>query len=190
MLPDVLFSPLDLDHAIDDARRSHGARGVVDLLVAALTDRRVRRDADIDAYLGVLKSACRQTRRYREAIPVLRRIAVLNPARRHEVAAELALVHGHLKEPAKAIALLETAFVEQRRLPARRRSHEFCLVAEIAATVLHHPALARELAALGRSAAPALARGFTQPLLPTLDDIEILAERGRPHLKVLQLTAA
>jgi hypothetical protein len=189
MLPDVFFSPLDLDDAIDAAQRSSGARGVVDLLVTALTDKRVRRDADIDAYLDPLKSACRQTRRYREAIPVLRRIAVLNPRRRHEMAAEVALVHGHLKEPAKGIALLETAFVEQRRLPAHRRSFEFCLVAEVAAAVLRHPSLAREVVALGQSTVPTAA-GFTQPLLPTLDDLEIVAVPTRPRLTLLQGAAA
>src|SRR5262245_62091017 len=109
MLPGSLFAPLDLHDAIEDARRADGPRGVVDILVAALTDRRVRSDLDIDEHLHLPKSACRQTRRYRDAIPVFHRIAVLNPDRKHEVAAELALVHSHLGERPKAVSLLETA---------------------------------------------------------------------------------
>ncbi len=136
MLPGSLFAPLDLYDAIEDARRTDGPRGVVDLLVAALTDSRLRSDSEIDEHLDALKSACRQTRRYRDAIPVFHRIAVLNPDRKHEVAAELALVHSHLGERAKAVSLLESAYAQQRRLPAWRRSLAFCLVAELAATVL------------------------------------------------------
>jgi hypothetical protein len=154
MLPNALFSPLDLHDAIDEAHRISGAAGVVDLLTSALTDTRVRDDSDIDDYLPALKSACRQTRRYREAVPVLRRIAALNPGRRHEVAAELAVVHGHLREPTQGVALLESALAAQRRLPVRRRSLAFFVVAEVAAVVLGRPALARAVAAAGRNALP------------------------------------
>lgn len=170
MLPDALFKPLDLQHVIEDVERRDGAHGVVDLLVAALTDRRLKRDSDIDTYLDALKVACRQTRRYKEIIPVLRRIGVLNPARRPEVAAELALVHGHLKDRAKGIALLEAAFAEQLRLPARRRSSGFCVVAEIAAAVLGRPALAREIAAMGRALVPGTVSDLAQPLF-SLEDL-------------------
>src|SRR5690606_3672264 len=112
---------MDLADAVEHARRSQGARGVVDLLVSALTDPRVRDDRYIDRYLETLKPACRQTRRYRELIPVLHRIADLNPARRFEIAAELAVVHGHLGERDKGVALLESAYHQQLRLaPARR----------------------------------------------------------------------
>jgi hypothetical protein len=155
MLPNALFSPLDLHDAIEEAERVSGAAGVVDLLTSALTDPRVRDDSDIDDYLPALKSACRQTRRYREAVPVLRRIAALNPARRHEVAAELAVVHGHLREPTQGVALLESALSAQRRLPVRRRSLAFFVVAEVAAVVLGRPALARAIAAAGHNALPA-----------------------------------
>jgi hypothetical protein len=158
MLPNALFSPLDLHDAIEEAERVSGAAGVVDLLTSALTDPRVRDDSDIDDYLPALKSACRQTRRYREAVPVLRRIAALNPARRHEVAAELAVVHGHLREPTQGVALLESALSAQRRLPVRRRSLAFFVVAEVAAVVLGRPALARAIAAAGHNALPAPSR--------------------------------
>jgi hypothetical protein len=154
--------PLGLHASVHDTRRRCGARSVVDVLVAALTRRTVRSDAEIDPYLDELKSACRQTRRFRDAIPVFQRIATLNPSRRHEVAAELAVVHAHLGETAKGIALLETAHRGQRRLAARRRSFEFCLIGEVAATVLRQPELAREIADLGRTIA--LAR---PPVLPT-----------------------
>lgn len=160
MLPDALFSPLDLHDALEETERAFGARGVVDLLVAALTDRRVRDDHEIDPYLDALKSACRQTRRYRDAIPVFHRIAELNPARRFEVAAELAVVHGHLGDPARGIALLESAYAQQRRLPAGRRCPEFCAVAEIAAMVLRNPTLARAIAALRRCVAQSLPFAF------------------------------
>jgi hypothetical protein len=154
MLPNALFSPLDLHDAIEEAERVSGAAGVVDLLTSALTDPRVRDDSDIDDYLPALKSACRQTRRYREAIPVLRRIAALNPARRHEVNAELAAVHGHLREPTQGVALLESSLSAQRRLPVRRRSLAFFVVAEVAAVVLGRPALARAIAAAGHNVLP------------------------------------
>ena len=180
----LTLDPLALSDTLTDARRTGGARAVVDVLVAALTDRRVRSDADIDAYLDELKAACRQTRRYREAIPVLQRIATLNPARRHEVAAELAVVHGHLGEPVKGVTLLRTALAQQRRLSARRRSLAFCVVAEIAAMVLGQSELARELAALGRTvlvpwSAPSPV--IEQPELPFVE---------RPRLRVLQGAAA
>jgi hypothetical protein len=185
MLPDALFKPLDLQHMIEEAERAYGARGVVDLLVGALTDRRVRRDSDIDIYLDTLKAACRQTRRYQEIIPVLKRIAVLNPARRPEVVAELALVHGHLKDPAKGIALLESTFAEQLRKPARRRSLQFCVVGEIAAAVLGRPALAREIATMGRRQAPGVVRDLAEPLFsledllaPTAIVVDPIAERA------------
>jgi hypothetical protein len=192
MLPDALFKPLDLQHVIEDVERLDGAHGVVDLLVAALTDRRIKRDSGIDAHLDVLKLACRQTRRYKEIIPVLRRIAVLNPARRPEVAAELALVHGHLKERAKGIAMLEAAFAEQLRLPARRRSAGFCVVAEIAAAVLGKPALAREIAAmgrareaatLGRALVPGTVGDLAQPLF-SLDDLAPRKATTKPRTPV------
>lgn len=143
---------MDLADAVEQARRSQGARGVVDLLVAALTDRGVRDDGYIDQYLDTLKSACRQTRRYREMIPVLHRIAELNPARRFEVAAELAVVHAHLGERDKGVALLESAYNQQVRLAPTRRCPEFSAIGEIAATVLGHPGLARAVAALRRFA--------------------------------------
>jgi hypothetical protein len=139
---------LVLYDAIEDARRQRGAHGVVDLLVSALSGVGVRRDADIDRYLDELKSACRQTRRYREVIPVLRRIEELNPARRYEVAAELAVVHAHLGEVDRGRALLAAAVAGERRLPAARRSAAFALIGEVAATVLRQPELARAVAAL------------------------------------------
>jgi hypothetical protein len=192
MLPDALFKPLDLQHVIEDVERLDGAHGVVDLLVAALTDRRIKRDSGIDAHLDVLKLACRQTRRYKEIIPVLRRIAVLNPARRPEVAAELALVHGHLKERAKGVAMLEAAFAEQLRLPARRRSAGFCVVAEIAAAVLGKPALAREIAAMGRAREAAtlgraLVPGTVGDLAQPLFSLDELAPRKATRLKATSL---
>jgi hypothetical protein len=159
--------PLGLRAVVHDTRRRAGARSVVDVLVAALTRRTVRSDAEIDPYLDELKSACRQTRRFRDAIPVFQRIVTLNPSRRHEVAAELAAVHAHLGETVKAIALLETAYRGQRRLAARRRSFEFCLIGEVAATVLRQPELAREIADLGRTIA--LARPLVPPNESTMD---------------------
>jgi hypothetical protein len=180
----LTLDPLALSDTLTDARRTGGARAVVDVLVAALTDRRVRSDADIDAYLDELKAACRQTRRYREAIPVLQRIATLNPARRHEIAAELAVVHGHLGEPVKGVALLRTALAQQRRLSARRRSLAFCVIAEIAAMVLGQSELARELAALGRTALLPWS-----PPSPVIEQPE-LPFPERPRLRVLQGAAA
>jgi len=153
MLPRSLFAPLDLQHAVEEVRRTQGAPGVVDLLVVTLTDRRVRSAADIDEHLETLKAACRQTRRYREAIPVLQRIAALDPERRHEVAAEVAMVHWHLGEHATAMSLLDAAIAEHRQLPVNRRSLAFSLVAEVVAMLLRQPALAQECAALGQSTA-------------------------------------
>jgi hypothetical protein len=166
MLPPSLFAPLDLQAAVEAVRHTQGAHGVVDLLVVTLTDRRVRSDAEIDAHLDTLKAACRQTRRYRDAIPVIERIATLDPNRKHEVAAELAVVHAHLGERAKAASLLEAALTAQLRLPAWRRSLAFSIIAEVAALLLHKPELAQECAALGRSTAvapPARARRATAP---------------------------
>jgi tetratricopeptide (TPR) repeat protein len=195
--PSPLPSP-DLHDAIDDVRRTDGPRGVVDLLVAALTDRQVRRDSDIDEHLDTLKSACRQTRRYRDAIPVFHRIAVLNPDRKHEVAAELALVHSHLGERAKAVSLLESALAQQRRLPTWRRSLAFSLVAELAASVLRLPTLAQECAAIGRSTVAPVrrrSRPAKQPVLAELDLAEVgleitLPEPVRPRLTLVGGTAA
>ena len=48
MLPNALFKPLNLQHLIEETERAYGAHGLVDLLVAALTDRRIKRDDDID----------------------------------------------------------------------------------------------------------------------------------------------
>jgi hypothetical protein len=149
---------------IDETRHAQGAHGDVDLIVGTLTRRRLRSDADIDEHLDALKDACRQTRRYREALPVLHRIATLNPRRRHEMAAEIALVHRHLGEHDLAIAVLEAAVTQQRSLPAWKRSLAFALVAEIAATVLGRRELAAECAQLGRSSitpAPRSARAAT-----------------------------
>ena len=198
MLPGSLFAPLDLHDTIEEVRRTDGSRGVVDLLVAALTDRRVCSDSDIDQHLELLKSACRQTCRYRDAIPVFHRIAVINPERKHEVAAELALVHSHLGERAKAVSLLQSAYAQQRRLPARRRSLSFCLMAEVAAMVLHVPTLAQDCAALGRSTAAPVRRRrvpVQQPVLYELDLAEIgleleSAEPVRPRLALVGGTAA
>jgi hypothetical protein len=198
MLPGSLFAPLDLHDAIEEIRRTDGPRGVVDLLVAALSDRRVLSDTDIDEHLDTLKSACRQTRRYRDAIPVFHRIAVLNPDRKHEVAAELALVHFHLGERAKAVSLLESAYAQQRRLPAWRRSLTFCLVAEVAATVLRQPTLAQDCAALGRSTVAPARRRRTQAHQPVLADLDLMLaepelpvlELGRPKLALVGGTAA
>jgi hypothetical protein len=165
MLPASLFAPADLHAAVEETRRTQGAHGVVDLLVVTLTDRRLRSDADIDEHLADLKSACRQTRRYREALPVLHRVAALNPDRRHEMAAEIAMVHAHLGEHGVAVAALETAMAQQRRLPAWKRSLAFSLVAEVVAFALRRPELAAECAELGRSSttpAPRKARTNTR----------------------------
>ena len=157
-------APLGRQATIDETRRAHGAHGVVDLVVVTLTNRRLRSDADIDEHLAALKAACRQTRRYREALPVLHRVATLSPGRRHEMAAEIALVHWHLGERDLAVAVLESAVAQQRSLPAWQRSLAFALVAEIAATVFGRRELAAECAQLGRSSvtpAPRSARTAT-----------------------------
>jgi hypothetical protein len=173
--PIDLTDPLGLRDALAEATRSSGARGVVDLLAMVLTGRRVRSDSDIDAYLDRLKSACRQTRRHRELVPVLRRIVQLNPGRRHEVAAEIAVVHAHLREVATGVSVLEMAYRAQRRIGARRRSLEFCVLGEVAAIVLGRPDLAHEIAGLARVTANARTRaaqagtGALAPALPVLD---------------------
>lgn len=182
---------LDLADAVEQARRSEGARGVVDLLVSALTDPRVRDDGYIDRYLETLKSACRQTRRYREMIPVLHRIAELNPARRFEIAAELAVVHGHLGERDRGVALLESAYNQQVRLAPAHRCPEFCAIGEIAATVLGCPALARAVAALRRFAVHVWS--FVSPVDLTVtrtDAAQHLDTPRRPHLVLVQGAAA
>jgi hypothetical protein len=151
MLSSSVHAPVGLQATIDETRRTQGAHGIVDLIVAALTKGRLRRDADIDEHLAALKGACRQTRRYREALPVLHRVAEVKPDRRHEMAAEIALVHWHLGERGLAVATLESAIAQQRGLPAWKRSLGFSLVAEIAATVVGRSELAAECAQLGRS---------------------------------------
>ena len=172
MLPDSLFGPLDLDDLVEDTVRGCGATGVVDLLVSALLDPRVRRERDIDAYLDRLKSACRQTRRYRDAIPVLHKLATLNPERRAEVAAEIALVYAHCGDPRAGVATLEAAYAEQRRLPARRRSLVFCLRAELAAMALRHAGLTRSLAVMARTAGQAKLAGRAADRSTALETIE------------------
>ena len=82
------------------------------------------------------------------------------------------------------------------RLSARRRSLAFCVVAEIAAIVLGQAALARELAALGRTvvlpwSAPEPA--IEQPALfpdPAPSAPPAFAIVERPRLRVLQGAAA
>lgn len=148
-----LLAPVGLQAAIEETRRVEGAHGVVDLIVATMTSRRLGSDADIDEHLAVLKAACRQTRRYREALPVLHRIAALNPGRRHEMAAEIALAHWHLGERAMAVSTLELAVAQQRSLPAWKRSLAFSLVAEVAAVVIGRSDLATACSHLGRSSA-------------------------------------
>ena len=148
---------LGLELALADVARVRGSHGVVDLLVGVLTGTTVTTDAQIDHHLDRLKAACRQTRRYREAIPVIKRIAVLNPARRHEVAAELAIVHAHLSEHATGAKLLTSALAAQRRLAPHRRSASFFVAAEIAARVLGEMALAREIVECARSTGADLA---------------------------------
>ncbi len=166
MLPAPHSASLDLPAAIEETRRRHGAHGVVDLLLVALTDRRLRSDADIDEHLSVLKSACRQTRRYRELGPVLRRIATIHPERRYEMAVEAALVHAHVGEFPQAIAMLASAIAQQRGLAPAKRSLSFAVAAEVAAVVLGRFDLAAECAELSRSsavAAPRPARGVVRP---------------------------
>ena len=149
-LPSHLAAPAR-QATIDETRRAQGAHGVVDLIVGTLANRRLRSDADIDEHLAALKAACRQTRRYREALPVLHRVATLNPHRRHEMTAEIALVHWHLGERDLAVTMLESAVAQQRSLPAFKRSLAFALVAEIAATIVGRRELAVECVQLGRS---------------------------------------
>jgi hypothetical protein len=199
MLPPSLFAPLDLHHAVEDVRRTQGAHGVVDLLVVTLTDRRVHSDEDIDEHLDTLKAACRQTRRYREAIPVFQRVATLNPERKHEMAVEIALAHRHAGDPAKALSVLESAVNQQHRLPSWRRSLSFGVLAEVAATMLGQPALAQECAALAQSTAMPARRRVT-PLRPSVPaatapvDTEAVVERtgnsGRPRLTLVTSAAA
>jgi hypothetical protein len=168
MLPASLSELPDLDVAIEETRRAQGAHGVVDLLVAALTDRRMRRDVDVEAQLGLLKSVCRQTRRYREIVPVLRRVAALNPERRHEMAVETALVHAHVGEIDRAAAVLTSAVAQQRSLLPWKRSLSFAVAAELAAITLGRTELAAECAELGRSSAtpaPGRSRPATRRVL-------------------------
>ena len=199
MLPPSLFAPLDLHDAVEAIRRTQGAHRVVDLLVVTLTDRRVRVDADIDEHLDTLKAACRQTRRYREAIPVLQRVAALNPDRKHEMAAEIAVAHAHAGDREKALSLLETAVGQQHRLPAWRRSLTFCVIAEVAAMMLGHGSLAAECAALGQSTAtpPRRRASALKPAVattPTTVDADKVAERSelpaRPRLTLVTSAAA
>lgn len=209
MLPASLFAPLDPRDAVEGVRRTQGAHGVVDLLVVTLTDRRVRSDADIDEHLDTLKAACRATRRWSELVPVLERIATLNPERKHEVAAELALVHLQLGERAKALFLLESAVAQQRRLPAWRRSLAFSVGAEIVALLLRMPALVQECVALGEStttARPAQAQraagsrrrtGLARPVLVAESDgttagnpPALTGAKSRARLTLLQGSAA
>ena len=145
------LAPPALQATIDETRRAHGAHGVVDLIVGMLANRRLRSDADIDEHLAALKAACRQTGRYREALPVLHRVATLNRRRRHEMTAEIALVHWHLGERDLALTMLKSAVAQQRSLPACKRSLAFALVAEIAATIVGRRELAVECVQLGRS---------------------------------------
>jgi hypothetical protein len=153
------LAPLGRPATITETWRTQGAHGVIDLIVVTLTGRRRRSDADIDEQLAELKAACRQTRRYREALPVLHHVAALNPGRRHEMTAEIALVHWHLGERDLAVAALESAVAQQRSLPATKRSLAFALVAEIAATVIGRRKLAAECLQLGRSTVAPAPRG-------------------------------
>jgi hypothetical protein len=158
------FAPAGIQSTIEETRHAEDANCVVDLIVATMTSRRLGSDADIDENLAELKGACRQTRRYREALPVLHRIAALNPNRRHEMAAEIALVHWHLGERNLAVATLANAVAQQRNLLAWKRSLAFFLVAEIAATVMGRSDLAAVCLQLGRSTvtpAPRRARAAT-----------------------------
>jgi hypothetical protein len=155
MLPASLFAPLGLRNAVEDVRRTQGAHGVIDLLVLTLTDRQLPSDAEIDEHLETLKAACRVTRRWAEALPVLQHLAAVNPDRRHEFAAEMAFIHLQLGETKKALSLLESAVAQQLRLPANRRSRDFAVTAEVVALLLRAPALAQECALLAESAAPA-----------------------------------
>ena len=158
------LGPAGIQPTIEETRHAEDAHCVVDLIVATMTSRRLGTDADIDENLAALKDACRQTRRYREALPVLHRVAALNPSRRHEMAAEIALAHWHLGERNLAVAALATAIAQQRNLPACKRSLAFSLVAEIAATVMGRPDLAAVCVHLGRSSvtpAPRRARAAT-----------------------------
>ena len=153
---------------IEETRHAEDAHCVVDLIVATMTSRRLGSDADIDENLSVLKDACRQTRRYREALPVLHRIAALNPNRRHEMAAEIALVHWHLGERNLAVATLANAVAQQRNLLAWKRSLAFFVVAEIAAMVMGRSDLAAVCVQLGRSSvAPAPRRARVGKSAPT-----------------------
>jgi hypothetical protein len=146
------LAPAGLQSTIEETRHAEDAHCVVDAIVATImSSRRQGSDADIDENLAALKDACRQTRRYREALPVLHRVAALNPNRRHEMTAEIALVHWHLGERTMAVATLTTAVAQQRNLPAWKRSLAFSLVAEIAAMVFGRSDLAAVCAHLGRS---------------------------------------
>jgi hypothetical protein len=161
--------PVDLGVAIEDAARVRGSRGVVDLLVGVFTGSSVTSDDQIDRHLDRLRAACRQTGRIREIIPVIKRIAVLNPARAHEVAAELAIVHAHLGDRDKGVALLASAFAAQRRLAPQRRSAAFGIAGEIAARVLGELEMSREIVALARS---------------TTQDLAVAASIAAPRLAV------
>lgn len=131
---------------------------MVDLLVSVLTDPRISDDTQIARYLDVLKAACRQTGRYRDAMPVFDRISELNPARRHEMMAECALAHAHCRERSAGTAILRTAIAEQRHLPSSQRDAAFHVVAELAALALQQPEMARRAASLRKTTGPAANR--------------------------------
>jgi hypothetical protein len=109
------------------------------------------------------------------------------------MAAELALVHAHLKDRAKGVTLLESALAEQLRRPARRRSLAFCVAGEIAAAVLGKAALAREIAALGRAVMVALSSSeatvWAEPLLFSLDEPSV-AESSVAEFPAAQVVGA
>jgi hypothetical protein len=149
MLSDALFHPLDLDAALENADED----AAIDILVAALTDRRARGDQAVVEYVGVLLERCQEAGRERDAIDSLQVIAGLEPAIAGTLAAEVALLHADLGEGAAALEVLRRQYDVQRSLLAADKDLDFYASAALTADGLGDADLARALVLDGLTSA-------------------------------------
>ncbi|MDT5024356.1 MAG: hypothetical protein QOE61_782, partial [Micromonosporaceae bacterium] len=149
MLSDALFHPLDLDAALENADED----AVIDILVAALTDRRARGDKAVVEYVGVLLERCQEAGRERDAIDSLQVIAGLEPAIAGTLAAEVALLHADLGERAAALEVLRRQYAVERSLLPADKDLDFYASAALTADGLGDADLARSLVLDGLTSA-------------------------------------
>ncbi|WP_066362114.1 SEC-C domain-containing protein [Herbidospora mongoliensis] len=125
MLPDHLFSPLDLDAALERAYDRGEERAAWELLADALMDPRARGDRRIPAYVVELIDDYTVDGWEQDTLDLLHDLIGVEPALSGPLRAPMAELHGQLGDSATALRLLRTRRTELGRLPDEERDEEF-----------------------------------------------------------------